>query len=887
MDVQRVSKLLLAMVVCLPHLEAATRRGAPATLKVSPATAQVRLHESKDFTESGVTVTSSMIWQVVSTVPGSKPDTTGALGMVDAKGHYIAPSTLPAPNTLLVQFIDTSNTTMAASATVTLVNPLPVITSVNPNFMNVGLKSTVVITGTGFLATSKLQLDGQPADPAKYAIKSATEIDYTDTPATAKQLQVTVVNPDPAGATSNSKTLAVNGAVSVTLTPDKRTLRGGTALALSAVVHNDPDQHVTWSVNGKANGDATVGAITTDAKGVVSYNAPFAIPAASVSVIATSVADPKASATITVNLQNAIPVIQSVSPAELVIDLSMPITITGQGFAKGAIAYLGGKALATNVVSETTIIATGLVSAVPGRRVSLKVTNPDPGTATSSAFVILETVAQKCVAANGGTAVCMAFADAVRFLEMASWGASPSTVAHLQEVGRDAWLKEQFALPPTVWPLANDLGEGAGRIQQEFFNRALMGPDQLRQRVAFALSEIFVVSAEKDTKYEAMRTYINNLSTNAFGAYRQLLEVMTLDPAMGYYLDMVNNDLANPAKNTVANENYARESMQLFSIGLVVLNPDGTPTTASSYPAATVSELAKVYTGWTYPAVPDTMSHWKNSMYFNGPMEAYGDHHDTTEKQLIFTGQAPCTVPAGGTPQSDLKVALDCIAHHPNVAPFISYRLIQRLVKSNPTAGYVRDIATVFTSTQGNLQEVVRAILTHAEATTGGGSGKLREPVLYATALLRALDATVNLQATGIAGQSQLMGQHVLYAPSVFNYFSPFYRIPGLGVVAPEFQGLNAASGLSRLNYAYRVVNNQVSGNIKIDISKFQDLAATPATLIDAINQALYHGDMPAGLQQNLLGIAGEVATETKDSATLVRTLLYFAGAAPQYQVQQ
>jgi uncharacterized protein (DUF1800 family) len=327
--------------------------------------------------------------------------------------------------------------------------------------------------------------------------------------------------------------------------------------------------------------------------------------------------------------------------------------------------------------------------------------------------------------------------------------------------------------------------------------------------------------------------------------------------------------------------------MQLFSIGLVVLNPNGTPTAASTYPPDAVSELAKVYTGWTYPAIADTVSHWKNGMYFSGAMEAFAEHHDTTQKQLNFTGQTPCIVAAGGSPQTDLKVALDCIARHPNVAPFISYRLIQRLVKSNPTPGYVQDIAAAFNNTQGNLQEVVRAILTHPEATSDGGSGKLREPVLYATSLLRALDATVNLQATGIAGQSALMGQKVLYSPSVFNYFSPFYRIPGPGVVAPEFQGLNAASGLSRLNFAYRAVNNQVSGNIKIDIAKFQDLAVTPQDLVDAINQALYHGEMPAGLQQNLLGIAAEVAAETKDSATLVRTLLYFAGAAPQYQVEQ
>jgi uncharacterized protein (DUF1800 family) len=879
--------LLAAAFLVLPQPAMASRRAAVTTLKVSPASAQVRLNAAQTFTESGITVTPTMLWQLVSTAPNSKPDASGALGKIDSSGHYVAPSSLPSPNTVLVQFIDTASPSTVASATVTLQNPLPVIASLTPNSMNVGLASTVVIAGTGFLPASILQFGGQPVPPAKYVVKSTTEIDYTDTPSAASQQQVTVVNPNPGGATSNGKTLTIGSAVSVTLNPNNKTIRGGVALALSATVHNNSNQNVTWTVNGVTNGNSTVGAISTDSKGVVSYTAPWVIPAAAtVTIVATSVAAPSASASITVTLQNPVPVIQSVSPSSLVIDSTVPITITGQGFATGAIAYLGGIALTTTVVSNTTLTATATVAAVGPRQIALKVTNPNPGTATSSPFVIPQTVANNCTA-NGSPSVCMPFADAVRFLEMATWGASPASIAHLQEIGRDAWLKEQFAMAPSAWTLANSLTEGPSRIQTVFFNLALMSTDQLRQRVAFALSEIFVVSATKDTTYEAMRDYINDLSTNAFGTYRQLLGVMTLNPAMGWFLDMVNNDKANPANNTVANENYARESMQLFSIGLSVLNPDGTPTPTAAYPADTVSELAKVFTGWTYPAIPDTASHWTNAMYFDGPMMAFEDHHDTTQKQLVFTGQPTCTIAAGGTAQIDLDAALDCIANHPNVAPFISYRLIQRLVKSNPTPQYVQDIATVFNNTQGNLQQVVTAILTHSEATTDGGSGKLREPVLYATSLLRALNATVTTNAGGVANQSTLMGQQVLYAPSVFSYFSPFYRVPVFGVVAPEFQGLNVASGLARLNYAYAVVNNQVSGNIKIDITKFQDLADNATDLVNAINQALYHGEMPAVLQQNLIAIAGEVAKETSDVPTLVRTLLYFAAGAPQYQVQQ
>ena len=862
-----------AFVASFFQVQAAT---AP-SITVNPSAAEVRLGDTRQFTSAatGLPAGTSPVWLALAV----------ANGKVSATGLYTAPTVLPSPNTIMVKASNSATApTVTGSATVTLLNPIPVITVMQPAGMNVGLQSTVIITGVGFIPASRLMIGGTPVAAAKFIVKSDTEIDYTDTPAVAATVQVTVVNPDPGTRTSGARALTIRPAVEVLLSPDKRTIRGGTMLALAVSVKNNADQRVKWFVNGKAGGDAVLGTITTDAKGQVDYHAPDAIPGASVTLSASSLADPKAQAQITVNLQNPTPLITAVNPAPVEIDSTPTLTITGSGFAAGALVYVNGKAFATQVSSGTVLKATGKIEAVPGRVLPVKVTNPDPGTITSMAFNIIETAPKNCKDASNKAVECMAFADAVRLLEMATWGPTPASIAHLQEIGRDKWFLEQFAAPATAWPLATSLNEGANRIRQEFFTRALTGNDQLRQRVAFALSQIFVVSGQKDTRYEAMRSYTVALSDNAFLGYRNLLGVMTLNPSMGWFLDMVNNDKANLVKNTVANENYAREVMQLFSLGLVTLDSGGTSTGTPTYTQDTVTQLAKVFTGWTYPRILGTAGQWRNDQYFEGPMEPFADHHDDTAKTIQLAGQSACVMNAGSHQAQDLTDALDCIAKHPNVAPFISYRLIQRLVKSSPSTAYVSDVVAVFKAKQGNLGEVVKAILTHSEATAAG-SGKLREPVLYATALLRALDATVAAAgASGIADQTKLMGQDALNPPSVFNYFSPFYKVPGFGVVAPEFQGFNASTGLSRLNFAYRAVNNQVSGNIRVDLTKWQDLQADSDVLMNAIDEALYHGKMDSALKTYLTGVAK--ATNT-NPATRARKMLYLAAAAPEYQVEQ
>ncbi len=592
-------------------------------------------------------------------------------------------------------------------------------------------------------------------------------------------------------------------------------------------------------------------------------------------VTAVSHADATAKASVTVNLQNPLPVVASVTPNP-VNPGNATITVNGTGFAKGAAIYFAGAALPTTFVSNTKLTATGTLIMPVGRLAAIKVTNPNPGTATSTPIAVPVRLAIEK----------MPYSDAVRFLQMTTWGPTPQSVVEVQTMGADAWLAAQFAKPASTWPDPNTTTERAGRLQTAFFNIALKGDDQLRQRASFALAQILVVSAVKDLQFQQMVSYQRLMGDYAFGAYRDLLAAITLNPSMGDFLDMVNNDKANPANGTVANENYARELMQLFTLGLVQLDPQGVPLTAGGvtvpeYDETTVAEMAKVMTGWTYGPTPGFGSLWKNMPYYFGPMVAFEEHHDTTQKNINLP--VPCVISAGGTAESDLGAALDCLYRQSNMAPFVSHRLIQRFVMSDPSPAYVGRVASAFQSSQGNLRTVITALLTDPEARSEG-TGKLAEPILYATGLLRALNATVTA-ADGLTNQTTNMGQTPLAPASVFSYFSPFYRVPGFTPppVAPEFQAMNASTALARANFAYRVATNGISNNIKVDLTNLQDLANHPSDLVEALNQALFRGEMDANVRDLLI----TAASASTSLASRVRSALYAAAAAPQYEIER
>jgi uncharacterized protein (DUF1800 family) len=403
-----------------------------------------------------------------------------------------------------------------------------------------------------------------------------------------------------------------------------------------------------------------------------------------------------------------------------------------------------------------------------------------------------------------------------------------------------------------------------------------------------------------------MVPYLQVLKNDAFGNFRQLMEDVTLSPTMGEYLDMRNNDMADTTRGTKANENYARELMQLFTIGLFELNQDGTPQLDASgkpiptYDQTTIQNFAKIYTGWTYPTKPGATLQKHNPPYYIGPMVPYESNHDTTSKTLLNG----LVVPAGGTAESDLKAALDDIFNHQNVAPFISRQLIQHLVTSNPSPAYVSRIAAVFSDNgggvRGDLRAVVRAILLDPEARVGDynpsatppdTSGHLREPVFVVASILRGLGATVN-DTNNLAGQATNLGQTIFAPPTVFNYFAPGYSIPaeftpGASLLGPEFQLQSPSSAVARMNMVNGFVYGSLGNGAVIDWTILTNLATTPQALVDAVNNAFMYGQMPGSMQTQILSaVNANTGTTTAVYKARAQAAVYLTVSSAYYNVE-
>jgi len=472
----------------------------------------------------------------------------------------------------------------------------------------------------------------------------------------------------------------------------------------------------------------------------------------------------------------------------------------------------------------------------------------------------------------------------------------------LQTAGFDKWFASQVAAPITTYPNQPMLGPDGkfygnlAGVQVQFFENALYNPDQLRQRVAFALSEILVVSKASTINYAAaFPPLLNIYQKDAFASYAQALTDVTLNPAMGHYLDMVNNRKASGTY--VPNENYGRELMQLFAIGLSNLNQNGSLVLDSSgspiptYSQATVTAVSNALTGWTYAPTPvgGTSPNYFLPMV---PVESNGaeTQHDASKKIIPFTYPDGTihnvTLAAGQTAEQDLADVIAALVANPNMAPFISQQLIEHLVTSNPSTAYVGRVASVFSSTSGNLQQVVYAILTDPEARAGDTTantanfGHMREPILWAENLLRGLNGTIYDSAT-IYNYTANMGQNFLYPPSVFSYFSPEYHKGPLA--APEFQLYTTQTALTRANYTYSIIyGGKLDPSTTFDISAFVTAAGTStAALESAINAQFFHGAMSATLQSAISsGLVGLTTPTTKAQAAL-----YIALTSGEFQV--
>ncbi|MEK6283551.1 MAG: DUF1800 domain-containing protein [Acidobacteriota bacterium] len=554
-------------------------------------------------------------------------------------------------------------------------------------------------------------------------------------------------------------------------------------------------------------------------------------------------------------------------------------------------------------------------------------------------------------------------ADTVRFLEQASWGPTPSEVARVKAMGFRAYLDEQFTLPaenvakgsnyadlafpaedgsacPTTNPSVPNYNQNVCLrdnfsmypLHRTFFSSALYRPDQLRQRVAFALHQIIVVSAASEVNRPSwMTVYLQPLDRNAFGSYRTLLQESTLTPAMGEYLDMRLSTRTSP------NENFAREILQLFAIGTDQLNLDGTPKRDSqgaplaSYSQTDVNEFTRVFTGWNFVsgAIAPGTANWRDPMVPRG-----GTNHDTAAKTLLNG----VTVPACVSPntnaqcaQSDLTAALDNLFNHPNVGPFIGKQLIQHLVTSNPSPAYVERVARVFndacdalypvancsTNSRGNLKAVVQAILLDPEARgdvkTDPNFGKLREPAQYITGFLRAFnvksfDKLSN--SDGVLGSRSstdftgTLDQPIFQPATVFSYYQPGYEVPGSKILGPAFGILSTSTTLRRANNINTLIYSGVTANTtpsaaspdrprgtSIDIANLEALAVNPndGQVVDALNALLLHGTMNPQMRTSIITAMNAIndSNLTTRHQKRARAAVYLVATSSQYDIQR
>ncbi len=840
---------------------------AAVTVTLDLPAATVRAGKSQKFTATVAGNTNHAVSWTVNGVTGGNT----SLGTVSTSGNYTAPAVIPAANVVTVKAASAVDATASASALVTLQNPVPALYGVGPYSVNTGLAFQLTVSGNYFVPGSNVLLNGA-ALPTTFLSATQLTARGISTAAPDTLLAITVANPNPGAALSDAtKTVKVTPPVAVTLypsTPRQVRVAGGTQ-QYTFYVANSSDKTLAWSVNGVGGGNATLGTIT--AAGL--YTSPLGVPASNtVTIKAVSGFDPTASASVSITLLNPLPVVTSTAPVSVKIGQAS-LDISGSGFVNGSQVMLGATALQTAFISPTLLKTKGTMPAAIGGVLSLRVSNPEPGASLSNVAVIPVSPANAQLTA----------ADAAAFLEQASWGPDPSSIAHVQQVGKAAFLTEQFAAPASTFADPLPAVTSLSPAQQQFFKNAMAGTDQLRQRVAFSLAQIFVVSALKVGRADQMVPYLRLMQDSAFGNYYDLMRAVTLSPAMGHYLDMVNNDKPDPTKGIAANENYARELMQLFSLGTVTLNQDGsTLSPVAPYDEAAVKTFGRAFTGWTYPTMPGATLKKHNPAYYGGPMEALDSNHDVDPKTLLNG----VVVAGGRTAVEDLDAALKNIFAHANVGPFVVRRLIQHLVTSNPSAGYISRVAGVFNNNgsgvKGDLQAVVRAILLDAEAAAAPSTtGHLREPVLYTIAPLRALGAAV-ADVNSLPYQASQMGQNLFYSPSVFNYYSPNYRAGKTGLFGPEFQLMTPSTAILRDNFAYRVARNGLGTSAAIDMTPLETLAANPADLVDALNAAFLHGQMAADVRASILTA---VAAST-DNRNRARTALYLVLSSSQYQVQ-
>lgn len=503
--------------------------------------------------------------------------------------------------------------------------------------------------------------------------------------------------------------------------------------------------------------------------------------------------------------------------------------------------------------------------------------------------------------------------EAARFLHQAALAATDSEIARIKTLGYSAWLDEQFAAPRSQshWDWMSEKGyqndsNNANNFQgmdNSLWRKLIGSPDTLRQRVVLALSEIFVISmAGLPVPWRGfcVAAYVDLLEENAFGSYRGLLGAITLSTGMGNYLNMRGNLKEDPATGRVPDENYAREIMQLFSLGLYKLNSDGSIQTdgagkaVETYNQATVSGLAKAFTGWDY-----TQFNRASPAFQRLPMSLVASRHSSAEKTFLGT-----TIPAGTPGGQALQTALDAIANHPNVGPFIGRQLIQRLVTSNPSPAYIGRVAQAFNDNgqgqRGDMKAVIKAVLLDTEArgnpaTQPANWGKLREPVLRFVQWARTFEASSPSGLWNVgdtSDPSRRLGQSPLRSPTVFNFFRPGYVPPNTslgtqGLVSPEFQITNEPTVVAYLNFMQTAIQNGV-GEVKASYADWLTLATDPPALVSRIALLMAAGQLSDTTRSTIVtAVTGIVANSDAARLNRIYAAILLVMATPEYIVQK
>ncbi len=814
----------------------------------------------------------------VNTVNWSVNGVTGGdstYGTVSTTGLYQAPMTVPMNNAVSVRATSTADSTKFGSVTITITQPPVQLWSISPTSRPAG-PFTITLNGANFGANSTVNLGGVPLATTFVSSTGLKASGVTTDAQVGTKIPVTVANSGLGGTTSTPVNLTVTAAAPVTITvsPATASVSASTTRQFSATVTGSTNTAVTWNVNGMVGGNSTVGSIS--ASGL--YTAPAAVPnSATVTIQAASVATPTstASATVTVTPPAPPPVTVSVAPASVTIapGASQTFTASVTGSANTVVTWsvngTSGGSAAAGFISAAGVYT---APATPPTPATVTVRATSAASAASGANASVSIVGPP----NPGTGQGTSNLSSARFLEQASFGPTPADLVHVKQVGVDAWLAEQFNTSET--PISDPGSMNSGALQAQYLSRLSQAPDQLRQRVAYALSQIIVISMNKNIYPDEIVPYLQILSRDAFGNYRTLLGDISVSSQMGKYLDLAHS--MKPSAGGGANENYARELMQLFTIGLYNLNPDGSQQLdpqgrpIPTYDQAAIQQVALALTGWTY----------KNNAWedFSGPLVPLEANHDTRQKAFLS-----CTLPANQTTTQDMNSLLDCLFNHPNVGPFISMRLIRSLVTSNPTPGYIQRVTAVFNDNgagvRGDLRAVVKAILTDAEArndTPPSTSGRLKDPIFHIVSFARALGGNIT-PTNGLPWLFSRMAQMPLTPPSVFSFFSPIYRIPKTSLTGPEFQIYTPTESVLRANFFWAMISNPAT-DFTFDISPFIALGGNTPQLIDAVDQALLYGRMPQSMRQSL---ANAIAAQS-DNASRARTALYLTALSGLYAVQ-